>query len=63
MGQAAPIAAVALVLVFVAFTSWFWLTQNDSLLDLLPLYLPAAFFCVDMIFLRRRLRKKSNDLY
>ena len=63
MGEATPIVAVALVLVFVAFTSWFWLTQNDSLLDLLPLYLPAAFFCVDMIFLRKRLRKKSTDPY
>ena len=63
MGQATPIVAVALVLVCVAFTSWFWLTENDNLLDLVPLYLPAAFFCVDMIFLRKRLRKNSKDLY
>ena len=63
LGAAIPILAAALVLVFVAFTSWFWLAQNQSLLPLIPLYAAAAFFCIDMVFLARRLLARSKDIY
>jgi len=62
MGEATPILAAILVLAFVAFTSWFWLDQDDGLLSLMPLYAVAAFFCIDMVFLRRRLHTRSRDM-
>ena len=63
MGEIIPLLAVALVLAFVGLTSWFWQDENDDLLGLLPLYIAALLFCVDMIFLRRRLHAKSRDFY
>ncbi len=63
LGEAIPVLAAGLVLAAVAFTSWFWLSQDDGLISLLPLYLAAAFFCVDMAFLRKSLRAKSKDIY
>jgi hypothetical protein len=63
MGETTPILAAAVALAFVGFTSWFWQDQGGNLIDLMPLYLPAAFFCVDMVFLRKRLRNQSKDIY
>jgi hypothetical protein len=63
MGEAMPILATLLALAAVAFTSWFWLAEDEELLSLAPLYIAAAFFCVDMAFLRRRLRTKSKEIY
>lgn len=61
LGEVIPLLAAALVMAAVGFTSWFWLTQDDSLFDLMPLYLLAALFCIDMILLKNRLHNKSKD--
>jgi hypothetical protein len=63
IGEVTPILAAFLALAAVAFTSWFWLAEDQGLLSLAPLYVTAAFFCVDMAFLRRRLRTKSKEIY
>jgi len=63
MGEVMPILAALLALAAVAFTSWFWLAEDQGLLSLAPLYVTAVFFCVDMAFLRRRLRTKSKEIY
>ena len=63
LGHLVPLMAAALVLAVVGFITWFWLAQGYSPLTLLLLYVPAAFFCVDMILLSRRLRAKSKDIY
>ena len=62
LGNAVPLLAVGLVVVAVGFTSWFWLTQDDSLFDLMPLYVLAALFCIDLILLRNRLHNRSKDI-
>ena len=63
MGEVMPILAALLALAAVAFTYWFWLAEDQGLLSLAPLYVTAVFFCVDMAFLRRRLRTKSKEIY
>jgi len=63
MGEVTPILAALLALAAVAFTSWFWLVEDQGLLSLAPLYVAVAFFCVDMVLLRRRLRTKSKEIY
>lgn len=60
LGEAIPLLAVVLVVAVTGFTSWFWLTQDESLFDLLPLYGLAALFCIDMILLRNRLHSRSS---
>jgi hypothetical protein len=62
LGRAIPLLAAVVVLSFVGFTAWFWQSDNEDLLDLTPLYLVALFFCVDMVFLRKRLRNKSREI-
>lgn len=59
LGELIPLLAVVLVVAAIGFTSWFWLAQDDSLLDLMPLYVLAALFCIDMVLLRTRLHSKS----
>lgn len=63
MGEVTPILAALLALAAVAFTSWFWLVEDQGLLSLAPLYVAVAFFCIDMALLRRRLRTKSKEIY
>ena len=53
-----PLLAAVVVLAFVSFTSWFWQSEDGDLFDLAPIYVLTALFCVDMIFLRNRLRRK-----
>jgi NADH:ubiquinone oxidoreductase subunit K len=60
--EAVPLVAAATVLAAVGFTSWFWQTQDDSLFNLLPLYVAAAFFCVDMALLTKHLRAKARTI-
>lgn len=62
LGKVIPLLAAVLVVAAVGFTSWFWLTQDDSLFDLMPLYVLAVLFCIDMVFLRTRLHNKSKDI-
>ena len=62
MAEVTPILAAVLALAAVGFTSWFWLAEDQGLLSLAPLYVAAVFFCVDMAFLRRRLRIKSKEI-
>ena len=61
LGEVIPLLAVGLVIAVTGFTSWFWLIEDDSLFDLLPLYVLAALFCIDMVFLRNRLHNRSKD--
>ena len=63
LGETTPLLAAVLVLAFVGFTSWFWQSEDGDLLDLAPLYILAALFCIDMIFLRNRLHNKSKDMF
>jgi len=62
LGEVIPLLAAVLAVGAVGFTSWFWLTQDDSLFDLMPLYVLAALFCIDMVLLRNRLHNKSKDI-